>query len=122
MRHLLVLVLCLVANLASAVVVNTDVDVRGGGEPAWNVVTTATINATENTLTVKVTAGSPRTVMLVSTDTAWIYRSSTGATGLTVAAGQTLTLRFAATTTVFFIRSAADGTMVAIPLLQCGDR
>jgi hypothetical protein len=121
MRTILSLALLLLVNLASAVATNTDVDVRQGGDPAWNVVTGATINSTENTITVKVSAGAPRTVMFTSADTAWIYRSSTGGTGVTIAAGQTLTLRFAATTIVYFVRSAADGNLRVVPLLEIGD-
>lgn len=122
MRILLAVVLCLVANLASAVATNTDVDLRAGGDPGWNVVTGATINSTENTITVKISSGAPRTVMFVSADTAWIYRSTTSGTGITVAAGQTLTLRFNAQTIVYFVRSSADGNLRVLPLAQPGDK
>lgn len=121
MRLILAAVLCLLANLASAVAANTTVTMTAGGDPPFNVVTGATINSTENTITLTLTAGTPRTVMFVSADTAWIYRSSTSGTGVTVAAGQTLILRFKESTVIYFVRSAADGNLRIVPLLEKGD-
>lgn len=115
MRFLLLVVLLALANLASAVAANTNVDARIGDGVTANKVTSATINSTENTLTIQVTAGKPRTVQFVSDDTAWIYRSSASGTDLKVAQNQTLTLTFEETTTVYFVRQSADGTLKCVP-------
>jgi hypothetical protein len=119
---LAVLALCLLSQLAGAAVTNTDVDLRQGGDPGWNVVSTATVNSTENTITVKLSAGAPRTVQFVSNDTAWYYRSSSGGTDLEVAKGQPLTLRFNQTTTVYFTRQSADGNLRIVPVAEPGDK
>lgn len=99
---------------ASAVAATTTLNLTGADGAALvnKVQTAATINSTENIVTVQI-ASKPRTVCFVA-DTAWIYRSAASGTDFKVASGQTLTLEFTATTTFYHVRQSADGTLSSI--------
>lgn len=110
----LLLLLCLTVASFGAVV-NTTLDLRSGGTPPFNVVNQATINGTENTVTVQITAGSPRVLQMSST-TAWYYRSSSGGNVIPVAAGQSLTLIYQQNTVFYFVQQSAGGNLTLVCL------
>lgn len=120
MRHLSKLVLLAVlatlcASPAYGLAVTTSIALTGDTISTVNKVqTAATINSTENIVTITI-GTKPRTIMFVA-DTAWIYRSSASGTDLKIAAGQTLTLEISGTTTFYFVRQSADGTLSSLVL------
>lgn len=116
MRHLarFLLLLALCAS-GFGVVVDTVVNLKSGGTPPFNLVNQATINATENTITVQITPGAPRVLQMIGTSD-WYYRSSSGGNVVSVPAGQSWTLIFQQTTTFYYVRQTADGTMALVCL------
>ena len=111
--RLLLGLLLAIAVSAIAEGASTSIDLTGSSATLVNKVqTAAAVNAVENSVTVTISSKA-RTVTFVS-DVAWIYRSSSGGTDFKVAAGQTLTLEFSATTTFYHVRQSADGTLSSI--------